>query len=108
MTRENDHVSDYEVIGTSGGTRPGGVVSVRLRPEEMDLLVALAEVGGRTLSETLRLGLHCLGNQPAEVAGPDVLRLRLDTHASAAVSSLPAQSEGWSESSPTRVRLVLA
>jgi hypothetical protein len=108
MSPHSDSENDYEIVGTGGGTKPGGVVSVRLKPEEMELLMALAEVGGRTLSDTLRLGLRCLGDQPAKAAGPAVLRLRLDTHTSQAVSSLPGQAPEWSESSPSRVNLVLA
>ncbi len=40
------------------GRRVGSVVSVRLKPEEAELLEALSERDGRTLSETLRLALH--------------------------------------------------
>jgi len=61
---QTDSESDYEIVGSSPGRKPGGVVSVRLKPDEMDLLVALSEVAGRTLSDTLRLGLACLGDAP--------------------------------------------
>ncbi len=55
-----DEESDYTVVGADPGHRPGGVVSVRLTPDEMELLTALSENSGGSLSETLRLGLHCL------------------------------------------------
>ena len=108
MTKQRDNESDYEIAGADKGAKPGGIVSVRLKPDEMDLLMALSEAGGRSLSETLRLGLRCLGQQPARATGSGVLRLRLDTHASEAVSTLPGQPQELSESSPTRVTLVLA
>jgi hypothetical protein len=107
MANKHDSESEYEVVSASSGAKPGGVVSVRLKPDEMELLVALSEVGGRTLSETLRLGLRCLGDKPAQVAGPSVLGLRLDTHTSEAVSPLPGQPQERSESALTRVTLVL-
>jgi len=50
---QSDSENDYEVVGVSQGNKPGGIVSVRLKPEEMELLVALSEVSGRTLSETM-------------------------------------------------------
>ena len=46
------------------GRRAGVVVSVRLKADEADLLEALAERDGRTMSETLRVALHCLANTP--------------------------------------------
>lgn len=46
------------------GRRAGVVVSVRLKPDEADLLEALAERDGRTLSETLRVALHLLASSP--------------------------------------------
>jgi hypothetical protein len=107
MSTTHDCENDYEIVGTGGGSKPGGIVSVRLKPEEMALLVALSEAGGRTLSETMRLGLRCLGEQPTQVADSRMLGLRLDTHASEAVSALPGQPREQGESSPTRVTLVL-
>lgn len=107
MAKKRDSESDYDIVGAGGGAKPGGVVSVRLKPDEMELLVALSEVSGRNLSETLRLGLRCLGDKPAQATAPSVLGLRLDTHTSEAVSPLPGQPQERSESSPTRVTLVL-
>lgn len=46
------------------GRRAGIVVSVRLKPDEADLLEALAERDGRTMSETLRIALHNLARMP--------------------------------------------
>ena len=108
MAKQRDSESDYEVVGTGGGATPGGVVSVRLKPDEMALLVALSEASGRSLSETLRLGLRCLADQPTQATGPAVLNLRLDTRASEAVSALPGQPQEPSESTLTHLKLVLA
>jgi hypothetical protein len=58
-------VSDDRDIQVHEGRRTGVVVSVRLKPEEADLLEALSTRDGRTLSETLRVGLHCLASAPA-------------------------------------------
>lgn len=63
-------MTDNENIQVHEGRRTGVVVSVRLKPHEADLLEALAERDGRTLSETLRLALHCLATSPG--AGRDV------------------------------------
>lgn len=51
------------------GRRVGAVVSVRLKPDEAELLEALAERDGRTMSETLRVGLHCLATRPVHERG---------------------------------------
>jgi hypothetical protein len=107
MAKRRDSENDYEVVGTSGGAAPGGIVSVRLKPDEMALLVALSEVSGRSLSETLRLGLRCLADQPSRATGSAMLNLRLDTRASEAVSALPGQPQEPSESSLTHIRVVL-
>ena len=44
--------------------RTGIVLSVRLKPDEAELLRALAERDGRTLSDTLRIALHAFARQP--------------------------------------------
>ena len=62
--QREDSPDDYDVVGVSHGKRAGGIVSVRLRPEELELLSALSQVSGQTLSDTLRLGLRCLGDRP--------------------------------------------
>jgi predicted DNA-binding protein len=49
------------------GRRTGVVVSVRLKPEEADLLEALSERDGRSLSETLRVALHAFARQPSDL-----------------------------------------
>ena len=77
-----DAIDDYEVVEVNAGVRVGGLASVRLKPEEMDLLTALSEARRLTLSETLRLGLRCLSDQPetgaiaAGETGPRVGLLR--------------------------------
>jgi hypothetical protein len=64
---------DYTDIQRHEGNRAGIVVSVRLKPDEAELLRALSERDNRTLSETLRVALHSLAQQPPrELAGrPD-------------------------------------
>ena len=110
MTKQSnavDNESDYEVVGVSQGSKPGGIVSVRLKPEEMELLVALSEVSGRTLSETMRLGLRCLGEKPALATGSNVSRLRLDTRGTEAVTELFTSHEEWSQPITSPVTLIL-
>jgi hypothetical protein len=46
------------------GHQAGVVVSVRLKPDEANLLEALAERDGRSLSETLRIALHEFSRMP--------------------------------------------
>lgn len=99
-----DAESDYEVLGVSQGNKPGGIVSVRLKPEELELLVALSEVSGRTLSETMRLGLRCLGEKPAQATGSRPSSLRLETRGTQAVTEFSTQHEEWSQ--PSAVSLV--
>ncbi len=94
---ESDSESDYEVVGVSQGQKPGGIVSVRLKPDEMELLVALSDVGARTLSETLRLGLRCLGQQPALAAGVRAPAPRLDTRVTTVVLGNTAEPHEWSQ-----------
>ena len=101
-----DSPDDYEVVGVSRGRTPGAVVSVRLKPEEIELLTALSEVGGRTLSETLRLGLRCLGQQPALASGGRSQPPRLDTRATTLVIENTAQPLEWSQPNAARPALV--
>ena len=63
----------------------------------MEMLTALAEVGGRTLSETLRLGLRCLRQQPALVSGGRALTPRLDTRPPHSWSRNTAEPSAWSQ-----------
>lgn len=56
--KKNDEVEVHE------GRRTGTIVSVRLKPDEADLLEALAERQGRTLSETMRVALQVLASTP--------------------------------------------
>jgi len=97
-----DRPDDYEVIGSGSGRKPGGVVSVRLGADEMDMLTALAEVGGRTLSETLRLGLRCLSQQPSFATGGRVRAPRLDTSVTTLVIEDTAEPREWSQPNATR------
>jgi hypothetical protein len=63
--------TEYTDIQHHEGNRAGIVVSVRLKPEEAELLRGLSDRDGRTLSETLRVALHALANQPrAETIDP--------------------------------------
>lgn len=101
----SDTPEDYEVIGVGGGSKPGGIVSVRLGPDEMEMLTALAEVGGRTLSETLRLGLRCLRQQPALVSGGRALTPRLDTRTTTLVVENTAEPSAWSQPNLARASL---
>jgi Ribbon-helix-helix protein, copG family len=53
----------YTDIERHAGQRAGIVVSVRLKPDEAELLRALSERDGRSLSETLRVALHAFSQQ---------------------------------------------
>ncbi len=57
-------MKDDTDIQVHEGRRAGVVVSVRLKADEAELLEALAERDGRTLSETLRVALHTLATSP--------------------------------------------
>ncbi len=61
--KSGDRPDDYEVVEVSGGRRLGGIVSVQLDADDMELLVGLAEASGESLSGTPRMGLHCLIEQ---------------------------------------------
>jgi hypothetical protein len=68
---DNDDIQVHE------GRRVGAVVSLRLKPDEAELLSALAARDGRTLSETLRLALHSFARTPRReadlvVGGPTI------------------------------------
>lgn len=56
--------TEYTDIQQHEGNRAGIVVSVRLKPDEAQLLRALAERDRRTLSDTLRIALHAFSQQP--------------------------------------------
>lgn len=51
--------TEHTNVKVHAGRRAGSVVSVRLRPDEAEMLMALAEREGRTQSEILRMGLQC-------------------------------------------------
>lgn len=63
MAAEEDK-AEKQVHEVHEGRRVGAVVSVRLKPDEAELLEALSEREGRTMSETLRAALHALANTP--------------------------------------------
>jgi hypothetical protein len=92
-----DSESDYEVVGVGRGHSAGGIVSVRLKPDEMELLTALSEVTGRSLSETLRAGLRCLGRQPSPAVGSGGSALRLETRGTPAVTEFSSGRSDWSQ-----------
>jgi hypothetical protein len=96
--QKSDSSSDYEVVGVSQGKRAGGIVSVRLKPEEMDLLSALSEVGGRTLSDTLRLGLRCLGDRPTLATGSSAAEPVVRTSGSVSAIVFTANGDTWARS----------
>jgi ribbon-helix-helix CopG family protein len=63
-------MTDQKDIQVHEGRRAGVVVSVRLKADEADLLEALSERDGRSLSETLRVALHAFATSPG--AGRDI------------------------------------
>jgi len=94
----SDSPGDYEVVGVSEGKRAGAIVSVRLKPEEMDLLAALSEIGGRTLSDTLRMGLRCLGDRPALATGGSAAEPAVRTSGSVSAIVFTANGDTWARS----------
>lgn len=60
--------NEYTDIQRHEGDRAGIVVSVRLKPDEAQLLRALSEREHRTLSDTLRVALHQLAQLPPQKA----------------------------------------
>ena len=95
---QSDSENDYEVVGVSQGNKPGGIVSVRLKPEEMELLVALSEVGGRTLSDTMRLGLRCLGDRPTLATSASAVEPAVRTSGSVSDIVFTANGDTWARS----------
>jgi len=85
-------MTDENEIQVHEGRRAGVVVSVRLKPADAELLEALAERNGRSLSETLRVALHVLARSPDP--GRNL----------ALQGELTAHTKGeWSEERPERV-----
>jgi hypothetical protein len=56
--------SEYTDIQHHSANRAGVVVSVRLRADEAQLLHAMADREGRTMSDTLRVALHSYSSRP--------------------------------------------
>ena len=97
MTRGKKTADEaYEVVDVSKGHPVGGIVSVRLKPQEFHLLASTAEARGLTLSDTLRLGLRCLAAQPSDEATPPASGAQVESRGSSAVVEFPAQHEDWS------------
>ena len=98
--QRRDSPGDHEVVGVSQGKRAGAgaIVSVRLKPEEMDLLSALSEVGGRTLSDTLRLGLRCLADRPASAAGASAAEPAAGTSGGVSGIAFTSNGDAWARS----------
>jgi hypothetical protein len=94
----SDSPGDYEVVGVSQGKRAGGIVSVRLKPDEMDLLSALSEMGGRTLSDTLRLGLRCLGDRSTLAKGASTAEPAVRTSGSVSDIAFTTNGDTWARS----------
>ena len=94
----NHSPGDHEVVGVSPGKRAGGIVSVRLKPAEMDLLSALSQAGGRTLSDTLRLGLRCLGDRPASATGASAAEPSARTSGSVSDIAFTSNGDTWTQS----------
>jgi len=93
-----DSPGDNAVVGVSPRRRAGGIVSVRLKPAEMDLLSALSEANGRTLSDTLRLGLRCLADRPASAAGASAAEPAARTSGSVSDIAFTSSGDTWTRS----------
>ena len=94
----NDSPGDYDVASVSQGKRAGGIVSVRLKPEEMELLSALSQVGGRTLSDTLRLGSRCLGELPTLATRASAVEPAVRTSGGVSDIVFTANGDTWARS----------
>ena len=94
--RPNDSEDDYEILAVDPGHRVGGIVSVRLNPDEMDVLIALSQTAGRTMSETLRIALRSLANEPAKSACATPARPA--TRGAAPVLRLTTNADSWARS----------
>jgi len=94
----NDSPGDYEVVGVSQGKRVGGIVSVRLKAEELELLSGLSQLGGRTLSDTLRLGLRCLGDRPTLATGASAVEPAARTSGSVSDIVFTTNGDTWARS----------
>jgi hypothetical protein len=94
--RLNDSEDDYEILAVDPGHRVGGIVSVRLNPDEMDVLIALSQTAGRTMSETLRIGLRALANEPATAT--NVAPARPATRGAAPILRLTTNADSWAQS----------
>jgi hypothetical protein len=71
MPENNSHSKnepEYTDIEQHEPKRAGIVVSVRLKPDEAQLLHVLSDRDGRSLSETLRIALHAFSKQPPRLA----------------------------------------
>jgi hypothetical protein len=96
MSRKKTADEVYEVVDVSEGHPVGGIVSVRLKPEEFHLLATTADQRGLTLSETLRLGLRCLAAQPSDDTAPPAAGPQVESRGGSALVEFPAKHEDWS------------
>jgi hypothetical protein len=94
----DDSPDDYDVVGVSQGRRAVGIVSVRLKPEELELLSALSQVSGRTLSDTLRLGLRCLGDRPTLATSASAVEPAARTSGSVSEIVFTNNGDTWARS----------
>jgi hypothetical protein len=92
-TRDDVLEGDYEIVAVDPGHRVGGIVSVRLNPDEMDILIALSQTAGRTMSETLRIALRCQANEPARATAMSPARPA--SRGSAPTLRLTTNAAGW-------------
>jgi len=89
---------ELEVVDVSKGHTVGGIVSVRLGPDDYDLLTRAAEARRTSLSETLRLGLRCLASQGPTPARDRPLSPHDATRAGAYSLSWSSGADAWARS----------
>jgi hypothetical protein len=76
----------HEKVEVHEGRRAGIVISVRLKPDEADLLDDLADRYGLSLSDTVRHGLFALRDQP---------RYRGEAFTGGASDAIDARTQGF-------------
>ncbi len=71
---------DEQQVEIEEGRRVGVVISVRLKPEEADLLDELAERHGLSLSDTVREGLSALRARDASRLQAYTASIAIESH----------------------------